>query len=166
MTTRKTLCGLMSTFFKLGNSLEFVLVSCLSAMARAFSRSGRRGGKSSGLVGWSAVGLVVLSCLGASMMHSGPGRSASGTAEVGKKEAARTSLAKLPVYFIKNQGQIDARAAYYVQGQGLNVYFGRDGVMFAFTSPSKQPPTPESLLRPAALKTEPAPLEGAGTARR
>jgi hypothetical protein len=40
---------------------------------------------------------------------------------------------KMPLYFIANQGQLDARVAYYVQGSDKTLYFTPDGVTFALT---------------------------------
>ena len=42
---------------------------------------------------------------------------------------------KMPLYFIANQGQMDARVAYYVQGSDKTLYFTPEGVTFALTSP-------------------------------
>ena len=32
---------------------------------------------------------------------------------------------KLPLYFVENRGQLDARVAYYIQGRDTSVYFTR-----------------------------------------
>jgi len=40
---------------------------------------------------------------------------------------------KMPVYFIANQGQMDERVAFYVQGSDKTLYFTPDGVTFALT---------------------------------
>ena len=37
---------------------------------------------------------------------------------------------KIPVYFVANQGQVDSRAAYYVQGKDKTLYFTSQGVTF------------------------------------
>ena len=49
---------------------------------------------------------------------------------------------KLPLYFIENQGQLDARVAYYIQGRDKSIYFvsgekpsSRVGRAFAAVSP-------------------------------
>jgi len=53
---------------------------------------------------------------------------------------AQTDWGQMPLYFIANQGQLDARVAYYVQGRDKTLYFTPDGVTFALTS--AQPPSP------------------------
>jgi hypothetical protein len=45
--------------------------------------------------------------------------------------------AKLPVYFIANHGQVDARVSYYVQGRNSAVYFTPASVFFALKSNSQ-----------------------------
>ncbi|MCX6028588.1 MAG: SBBP repeat-containing protein [Chloroflexi bacterium] len=40
---------------------------------------------------------------------------------------------KMPLYFIANQGQMDDRVAYYVQGSDKTLYFASEGVTFALT---------------------------------
>jgi hypothetical protein len=64
----------------------------------------------------------------------------------------RATLSKLPVYFIENQGQLDRQVSYYVQGQGLGVYFAPGGVTFAFSE--KHPAPHEARLIPAAWTEE------------
>jgi hypothetical protein len=46
---------------------------------------------------------------------------------------ADTSLGKLPLYFIENQGQTDREMAYYVQGSDKTLFFGSRGMTFALT---------------------------------
>jgi hypothetical protein len=45
----------------------------------------------------------------------------------------QTDWGKMPLYFIANQGQMDARVAFYVQGSDKTLYFTPDGVTFALT---------------------------------
>ncbi len=54
------------------------------------------------------------------------------------------ALNQLPLYFIENQGQLDERAAYYIQASDKTIYFTPDGVTFAFiASPTgSTPPLP------------------------
>jgi len=42
-------------------------------------------------------------------------------------------MGKLPLYFIENKGQLDARVAYYVQGGQDAIYFTKEGVTFGLT---------------------------------
>jgi len=39
----------------------------------------------------------------------------------------------LPLYFVENQGQMDERVAYYIQGSDKTIYFTPEGVTFALT---------------------------------
>jgi hypothetical protein len=47
--------------------------------------------------------------------------------------AGHDAFAKLPLHFIQNQGQLDARVAYYIQGRATSVYFTSEGVTIALT---------------------------------
>jgi uncharacterized repeat protein (TIGR01451 family) len=53
----------------------------------------------------------------------------------GQRRAAalRVAKARLPVYFIENRGQVDARVAYYVHGANKILYFGSEGVTIALS---------------------------------
>jgi hypothetical protein len=42
---------------------------------------------------------------------------------------------RMPLYFIANQGQVDERAAYYIQGRDKSLYFTSEGVTFILTRP-------------------------------
>jgi hypothetical protein len=53
------------------------------------------------------------------------------------------AFGKLPLYFVENQGQLDGRVAYYIQGSDKTIYFTPDGVTFALTAPL----TPSASLR-------------------
>jgi hypothetical protein len=50
--------------------------------------------------------------------------------------AGEEAFGKLPLYFVQNQGQLDARVAYYVQGRDTTVYFTSEGVTIALTGPA------------------------------
>ncbi|TLY27567.1 MAG: hypothetical protein E6K63_10590 [Nitrospirae bacterium] len=43
---------------------------------------------------------------------------------------------KLPLYFVENQGQVDARVAYFLQGRDTTVYFTSQDVTIALTGPA------------------------------
>jgi len=45
----------------------------------------------------------------------------------------RQALGQLPLYFVENQGQLDERVAYYIQGSDKTIYFTPEGVTFALT---------------------------------
>jgi hypothetical protein len=51
-------------------------------------------------------------------------------------QAVRTSLTRMPLYFIENRGQMDERVAYYVQGQDKTLYFTPQGVTFVLHGPA------------------------------
>ncbi len=52
----------------------------------------------------------------------------------GRPAAARLeNYGKLPLYFVENRGQLDARVAYYVQGRDKSIYFTSRGVTYALT---------------------------------
>lgn len=62
-------------------------------------------------------------------------------------------LANLPVQFVPNEGQVDARVAYYVKGRTTAVFFTRDGVYYSSRGESGKP----ELTRPAAHREEATP---------
>ena len=66
---------------------------------------------------------------------------------------ARADWGQMPLYFIANQGQIDARVAFYVQGRDKTLYFAPEGITFALTEFSADPSSPgrEHPLGLAAL---------------
>jgi hypothetical protein len=57
---------------------------------------------------------------------------------------------RMPVYFIENQGQVDERVAYYVQGSDKVLYFAAGGVTFVLTEQSPDSIGPERGGRPGA----------------
>ncbi len=58
------------------------------------------------------------------------------TAEVPEAtmQQVRETYGKLPLYFIENQGQLDPRVGYYIQGGDKSIYFTGSGVTFALTA--------------------------------
>jgi hypothetical protein len=78
---------------------------------------------------------------------------------VGAKTQVQAALSKLPLYFIENRGQLDARVAYYLQGRDTAVYFTATGLTFTLTGPEPGAPAPETpqpgaLLHPVAFKPD------------
>lgn len=65
------------------------------------------------------------------------------------EQRVRHALSKLPIYFIENRGQLDARVAYYVQGAETSVYFTSLGL--TFTSTGRRGVSPPVVL-PASLR--------------
>ncbi|HEY3169260.1 MAG TPA: hypothetical protein VGK57_18655, partial [Candidatus Binatia bacterium] len=61
----------------------------------------------------------------------------SWTFSPGQRKAAPARVAKtsLPLYFIENRGQVDARVAYYVHGANKILYFGPEGVTMVLSTP-------------------------------
>jgi uncharacterized repeat protein (TIGR01451 family) len=59
---------------------------------------------------------------------------------------------KLPLYFIENRGQIDARVAYYVEGRDTSLYFTSRGVTFDLRSEKNRLPSSESSSSSDRLK--------------
>jgi hypothetical protein len=77
------------------------------------------------------------------------------------KAKVQETFGKLPLYFIENRGQLDARVAYYVQGADTTVYFTSDGITFALTGKGDRPVAPDrpghqASLHPVAFGTAPA----------
>ncbi len=73
----------------------------------------------------------------------------SATAEPGPvaRRPVVEALGKLPLYFVENRGQLDARVAYYIQGRDKVVYFTASGVTFALSGHrAQEAPTPRVLL--------------------
>jgi hypothetical protein len=53
------------------------------------------------------------------------------------------TFGEMPLYFIENQGQVDAPVAYYVQGSDKTLYFTPDGVTFVLSKAVEKPNYPE-----------------------
>ena len=84
----------------------------------------------------AALGLGLLA-IGLMKLDSGPllahkPYSAAKTPAANKPQVVET-FGKLPLYFIENQGQLDPRVAYYIQGGDNSIYFTGRGVTFALT---------------------------------
>ena len=83
----------------------------------------------------------------ASWLATRPGP-ATEASEKPQRGQARRLLAGLPLYFIENQGQADARVQYYVQGRDTAVYLCNEGVVVALSEPRKE----QDRIRPAAFE--------------
>jgi len=63
----------------------------------------------------------------------------------------------LPLYFVENQGQMDERVAYYIQGSDKMIYFTPEGVTFALTASLTQTAATAgahtAALRPVAFRS-------------
>ena len=76
-----------------------------------------------------------------------------------RRARVETALGKLPLYFIENHGQLDARVGYYVQGRDKIVYFTPQGLTFALSATERRltaigQPAHKDSVRPASLMTE------------
>jgi len=60
-------------------------------------------------------------------------KSLSSSAPANRILHAQPDFGKMPVNFVPNRGQLDARVAYYIQGKDKTIYFGADGLTFALT---------------------------------
>jgi Bacterial Ig-like domain (group 1)/Beta-propeller repeat len=69
----------------------------------------------------------------------------------GTQARVQAAWGTLPLYFIENRGQVDARVAYYVQGRDNTVYFTPHGVTFALTGQDDSPSTGEAPVQQASL---------------
>lgn len=49
---------------------------------------------------------------------------------------------KLPVYFVRNNGQLPPPVAYYIQGRNTSVYFSPDSVTYSLRKPTARPRSP------------------------
>jgi dockerin type I repeat protein/beta-propeller repeat-containing protein len=70
------------------------------------------------------------------------------------RSALTRALERMPLYFIKNQGQLDSRVAYYVQGRDAALYFTLDGVTLALTNPENGARRSEGRFEKASLRRE------------
>jgi hypothetical protein len=66
----------------------------------------------------------------------------------------RSPQRKLPVYFIPNQGQVDTRVAYYVQGRRAAAYFTPAGVTYALSESKPFRPASFSPRRQAWVQLD------------
>ena len=69
--------------------------------------------------------------------------------------ASSMNFGNLPLYFIANQGQLDSRVGYYVQGRDSLIYFTSEGITFVFTAPFSPSPT-SPTLQPVSYSSDPA----------
>jgi hypothetical protein len=53
------------------------------------------------------------------------------------------NFGKMPLYFIPNQGQMDAQVAYYLQGKDKTIYFTSEGLMYVLSERSAGEQTAE-----------------------
>ena len=105
------------------------------------------------------LGLGLLA-IGLMKLHPGPGlaHKPSSAAEIpaANKPQVVETFGKLPLYFIENQGQLDPRVAYYIQGGDKSIYFTGRGVTFALTGALTDAgdgkPSSEALVHPVSYR--------------
>jgi len=96
------------------------------------------------------IGPAVPIGIAASTSASSAALPSLGTSSVAHAEQLRARYGTMPLYFIENQGQLDARVGYYLHGHDTSVYFTPQGVTYALTGPSAAPATGQDALSKAA----------------
>ncbi len=66
-----------------------------------------------------------------------------------------TALGQLPLSFVQNTGQLDARVAFALHGKETSVYFTSEGLTFRLASPEAQPATPAAVTPVSLRETAP-----------
>ena len=61
------------------------------------------------------------------------GEDAKGKIDEATRKMVIDSYGKLPLSFIENRGQVDARAGYYAKLSNQSIYFTKEGIVFDFT---------------------------------
>src|SRR6266508_6074337 len=64
---------------------------------------------------------------------SSPRGDESASLTLESRVAATRALEHMPLYFIENRGQLDARVAFYVQGRDTTLYFTAEGMTLVLT---------------------------------
>ena len=52
----------------------------------------------------------------------------------GAAPAVEPAFGQFPLYFVVNNGQVDPRVGFYIQGRDKTIYFSPEGVTFALTN--------------------------------
>ncbi len=80
-----------------------------------------------------AAGLVFIAWTGfeGRELQVKPATPSSGPAALAMSGAALRDFGRMPLQFIPNRGQVDARVAFYLQGRDKTVYFSPEGLTFA-----------------------------------
>jgi hypothetical protein len=64
------------------------------------------------------------------------------------------TFGKMPLYFIANEGQLDEKVAYYVQGKDKSLYFTPEGVTIVLSGSKKEKDGPENRILPGPLSRD------------
>jgi len=73
------------------------------------------------------------------------------------KASVAVAHGKMPLTFIENRGQVDARVAYYIQGADKTLYFTPEGITFVLTGKANRrhaSSRENSFLHPVALTSD------------
>ncbi len=84
------------------------------------------------VVAWALIVSLTLAPVSAGSSTLAPARSWTAA---GAPAPALEQLAPNRLFFIENRGQVDARVAYYVQGNEQTLFFAADGLTFLLSSP-------------------------------
>ena len=113
----------------------------------------------------SAAGLVVAIAIGSvwsigrmgaeDRRHTSPVPTPQ-TLLAGQQQQAAKAYADLPVSFVENRGQTDARVRYYAQGNGYGFFLTPSEVMLSFANgrPAAEQQTPESSPSRSAVRRQ------------
>src|SRR5581483_6037035 len=87
-------------------------------------------------LGWIAIVVSALGAAGCAVAdHRGR---VDPAAQTSKSDVRLRTFGQMPLYFVENRGQVDARAAYYLQGKDKSLYFTSAGITFVLSPRSKQ----------------------------
>src|SRR4030042_7066345 len=81
--------------------------------------------KSSAIFAGVLIGVFLLG-FGTKGPVSEAGQSVAGPASL----VVDRSFGRMPLYFIRNEGQVDSRVGYYVQGKDKTIYFTPEGLTY------------------------------------
>lgn len=97
-----------------------------------------------------ALALMIFFCLQASDGRQQGQQIPSGRATIASAPQLRldADFGRMPLQFIPNQGQMDGRVAYYVQGRDKTIYFTSEGLTFVLANHARvEGPEPERPQR-------------------
>jgi hypothetical protein len=100
-----------------------------------------------GAIGVALAGIVLATVGLSSASAQASDRSAERAAPAltARQQQAADDYAKLPVSFVENQGQTDARVRYLAQGNGYSFFMTPSEVMLSFAKDSAEKQTPQDL---------------------
>jgi hypothetical protein len=109
---------------------------------------------------FSALGLAALLILttlpAAPPTHAAPALPLSMSADQPLDRAAiAQALEELPLYFIQNQGQLDPRAAFYLSGRTMSLYFSQAGLTYALSGAGTATPASRWVVQQTFVEANP-----------